>query len=38
MADGNDLGAGIANLGETIKFAQHIRAVEQRFDNDQIGG
>ena len=37
MADGNDLGAGIADLGETVEFAQHVRAVEQGFDDDQVG-
>ena len=37
MADGDDLGAGIADLGETVEFAQHVRAVEQGLDDDQVG-
>ena len=37
MADGHDLGARIADLGETVEIAEHLLAVEQRFDDDQIG-
>ena len=37
MTDGNDLSAGIADLGETVEFPQHVCAVEQRLDDDQVG-
>ena len=37
VADGDDLGARVADLGETVEIAEHLLPVEQGLDDDQIG-